>query len=106
MAPSSSHAPGKSHTNFQSRSRNKTRPKNSRNKDGEGPRNGRSLDDLKKEIQHATQLLDESPSLPANKRVELERAVAARRYDLAVLEYERRKQKMIKKYHKIRFFGM
>ena len=35
----------------------------------------------------------------------MERALAVDRQDLAVLEAERRRQKMIKKYHKARFFG-
>ena len=49
--------------------------------------------------------LDRSENLPADVRVEKERALAGYKLDLEKAEYEKRKQQMIKKYHMVRFFG-
>ena len=43
--------------------------------------------------------------MPADVRLSNERALKAYQQDLLAAEQERRRQKMIKKYHMVRFFG-
>ena len=65
-----------------------------------------SVNPLKKKIRDVSRLLSRSESLPAGVRVENERALASYKLELAEAMDERRRQKMIKKYHMVRFFGM
>ena len=50
--------------------------------------------------------MDHADDLPADVRIEDERALAAYEQELAAADAEKTKQKMIKKYHMVRFFGM
>jgi hypothetical protein len=61
---------------------------------------------FKKRIRDVTRRLDRSESLPANVRIEDERALTAFQQELASAEAEKIRRKMIKKYHMVRFFGM
>ncbi len=67
--------------------------------------NPSSINPLKKRIRDVTRLLERSENLPANVRVDNERALAVYRGELAAAQEEKQKQKMIKKYHMVRFFG-
>ena len=67
--------------------------------------NSKSVNPLKKKIRDISRLLDRSDNLPADVRLSNERALKAYQQDLLAAEQERRRQKMIKKYHMVRFFG-
>ena len=84
------------------KSSKRKRPSKQRQHD---PGDGTSTEDLKARIQEATSQLDGSQYLGSDERKELEWTVAECEQELASLEYERRRQKTIRKYHKIRFFG-
>jgi hypothetical protein len=64
-----------------------------------------SVNAIKKKIRDVTRKLERSDSLPANVRAEDERALAAYQQELADAEGEKIRNKMIKKYHMVRFFG-
>ncbi|KAH8595692.1 hypothetical protein B0O99DRAFT_661603 [Bisporella sp. PMI_857] len=63
-----------------------------------------SVNAIKKRIRDVTRRLERSDALPANVRIEDERALAGYEQELAVAEAEKTRQKMIKRYHKVRFF--
>lgn len=65
-----------------------------------------SVNTIKKKIRDVTRKLERAQDLPANVRLEDERALAAYQQELASAEAEKIRQKMIKKYHMVRFFGM
>jgi hypothetical protein len=65
-----------------------------------------SVNAIKKRIRDVKRRLERSENLPANIRVENERALAAYQLDLAAAEEEKTRQKMISKYHMVRFFGI
>ncbi|KAI9795167.1 MAG: 18S rRNA maturation protein [Peltula sp. TS41687] len=65
-----------------------------------------SINTLHKKIRDTTRLLQRSTKLGADVRQEKERARAGYEQDLAVANAEKRRQKLIGRYHKIRFFGM
>ena len=67
--------------------------------------NPASVNQLKRKIRNITRLLAHASNLPADVRIENERALAGYKQDLEVVEDGRRKAKMIKKYHMVRFFG-
>lgn len=69
------------------------------------PAHASSVNDVKKRIRDVTRRLERVGDLPANVRVEDERALAAYQQELAAAEAEKIRQKMIKKYHMVRFFG-
>jgi hypothetical protein len=64
-----------------------------------------SVNPLKKKIRDVSRLLNRSESLPAGARMDNERALASYKLELADAMDEQRRQKMIKKYHMVRFFG-
>lgn len=64
-----------------------------------------SVNAIKKRIRDVTRKLERSDSLPANVRAEDERALAQYQQELADAEIEKIRNKMIKKYHMVRFFG-
>jgi hypothetical protein len=64
-----------------------------------------SVNPLKKKIRDITRLLERSEDLPPGVRIEHERALASYKQDLVAADVEKRRQKMIKKYHMVRFFG-
>lgn len=64
-----------------------------------------SVNAIKKRIRDVSRRLERSDSLPANVRVEDERALAGYEQELAAAEAEKIRQKMIAKYHMVRFFG-
>ncbi|KAI9791664.1 MAG: 18S rRNA maturation protein [Piccolia ochrophora] len=63
-----------------------------------------SINTLRREIRSITRLLAHSQDLPADVRMENERALAAYNQEVEAVEQENRRQKMIKKYHMVRFF--
>ncbi|KAF7948393.1 uncharacterized protein EAE97_003804 [Botrytis byssoidea] len=63
-----------------------------------------SVNTIKKKIRDITRKLERAQDLPADVRVEDERALAAYQQELASAEAEKIRQKMIKKYHMVRFF--
>ena len=65
-----------------------------------------SVNAIKKRIRDVTRRLERSENAPADKKLEDERALAAYQQELASAEAEKIRQKMIKKYHMVRFFGM
>src|SRR4051794_28778712 len=64
-----------------------------------------SVNAIKKRIRDVTRRLERADDLPANVRIEDERALEVYHQELAVAEAEKLRQKMIKKYHMVRFFG-
>lgn len=64
-----------------------------------------SVNAVKKRIRDVTRLLSRSEDLPADVRLDNERALAAYQQELAAADEEKIRQKMIKKYHMVRFFG-
>jgi hypothetical protein len=60
---------------------------------------------IKKRIRDVTRKLERAEDLPANLRIEDERALATYQQELASAQAEKTRQKMIKKYHMVRFFG-
>ena len=65
-----------------------------------------SVNTIKKRIRDVKRRLERSQNLPATIRVEDERALATYEQELAAADEEKTRQKMIKKYHMVRFFGM
>ncbi|TGO07057.1 hypothetical protein BTUL_0338g00010 [Botrytis tulipae] len=63
-----------------------------------------SVNTIKKKIRDITRKLERAQDLPADVRAEDERALAAYQQELASAEAEKIRQKMIKKYHMVRFF--
>jgi hypothetical protein len=70
------------------------------------PAHAWSVNAIKKRIRDVTRRLERSEDLPANVKLEDERALVAYQQELAAAEAENMRQKMIKKYHMVRFFGM
>ena len=64
-----------------------------------------SVNTIKKRIRDVRRKIEHAEELPANVRDEAERALAVYEQDLAEAEAEKTRQKMIKKYHMVRFFG-
>lgn len=64
-----------------------------------------SVNAIKKRIRDVTRKLERKEDLPANVRAEDERALAAYQQELGSAQAEKTRQKMIKKYHMVRFFG-
>jgi hypothetical protein len=64
-----------------------------------------SVNTVKKKIRDVTRRLGHSDSQTATGRAEDERALAAYQQELEAAEHEKLRQKMIKKYHMVRFFG-
>lgn len=65
-----------------------------------------SVNAIKKRIRDVTRRLERSEDAPADKKLEDERALIAYQQELAAADAEKTRQKMIKKYHMVRFFGM
>jgi len=65
-----------------------------------------SVNAIKKRIRDVTRRLERADDLPANVRVDDERALTAYQQELAAADAEKSRQKMIKRYHMVRFFGM
>ncbi|KAI9875463.1 MAG: 18S rRNA maturation protein [Pleopsidium flavum] len=59
---------------------------------------------LKKKIRDTTRLLEHAENMPAGVRIENERALAGYKQELEAADEGRRKSKMIKRYHMVRFF--
>ena len=64
-----------------------------------------SVNAIKKRVRDVTRKLERAEDLPADVRAEDERALAAYQQELASAQAEKTRQKMIKKYHMVRFFG-
>ncbi|KAL9599359.1 MAG: hypothetical protein Q9219_003892 [cf. Caloplaca sp. 3 TL-2023] len=63
-----------------------------------------SVNALKSRIRDVTRVLEHAQDLPLHIRIEKERALAGYRQDLDKAQNDRDKQRMIKKYHMVRFF--
>ena len=63
-----------------------------------------SINPIKSKIRDVTRLLGNSDHLPADIRIEKERALAGYKQDLETALREKQKQHMIGKYHMVRFF--
>ncbi|CZT03639.1 related to rRNA-processing protein efg1 [Rhynchosporium agropyri] len=63
-----------------------------------------SVNAIKKRIRDVSRRLERSENAPADKKLEDERALIAYQQELADAEAEKIRQKMIKKYHMVRFF--
>jgi hypothetical protein len=64
-----------------------------------------SVNGIKKKIRDVTRRLERSEDIPANVRIDAERALAAYQQELADAEAQKLRNKMIGKYHMVRFFG-
>ena len=65
-----------------------------------------SVNAIKKRIRDVSRRLVRAKDLPATVRMEDERALEAYQQELAAADAEKSRQKMIKKYHMVRFFGI
>ncbi|KAH0552861.1 hypothetical protein GP486_006939 [Trichoglossum hirsutum] len=63
-----------------------------------------SVNPLKKRIRDLARLLERAEDMPADVRMDNERALAAHNQELAAAEAEKLKQKMARKYHMVKFF--
>lgn len=63
-----------------------------------------SVNTIKKKIRDVSRRLS-AENIPANVRIEDERALTAYQQELASAEHMKKRNKMIGKYHKVRFFG-
>ncbi|MCJ1465420.1 18S rRNA maturation protein [Pseudocyphellaria aurata] len=63
-----------------------------------------SISRLKKKIRDTTRVLNYSDKLPADVRIEKERALIGYQHDLDQVASKKRRKEMIKKYHMVRFF--
>ena len=61
---------------------------------------------IKKRIRDVRRRLEHADELPATVRDEDERALTTYEEELVQADAEKTRQKMIKKYHMVRFFGM
>lgn len=81
------------------------RPSNSDHTASDSP----SINRLKSKIRDTTRLLNRVETIPADVRIEKERALAGYQQDLEGAEEQaekhKRRQALIKKYHKVRFVG-
>lgn len=64
-----------------------------------------SVNALKSKIRDVKRVLEHARNLPLEVRIEKERALAGYRQDLEEAEHEKERQRMIKRYHMVRFFG-
>lgn len=64
-----------------------------------------SVNALKSKIRDVNRVLEHAQRLPLEVRIEKERALAGYRQDLEKAQHEKEKQRMIKRYHMVRFFG-
>ncbi|KAI4169222.1 MAG: hypothetical protein LQ348_007319 [Seirophora lacunosa] len=63
-----------------------------------------SVNALKSKIRDVNRVLEHAQRLPLEVRIEKERALAGYRQDLEKAQHEKEKQRMIKRYHMVRFF--
>ncbi|KAI4225630.1 MAG: hypothetical protein L6R36_003789 [Xanthoria steineri] len=63
-----------------------------------------SVNALKSNIRSVTRVLEHAQNLPLDVRIEKERALAGYKQDLEKVQHEKERQRMIKKYHMVRFF--
>ncbi|KAL8948358.1 MAG: hypothetical protein Q9222_005454 [Ikaeria aurantiellina] len=63
-----------------------------------------SVNALKTKIRDVTRVLQHAQDLPLDIRIEKERALAGYKQDLEKAQTEKERQRMIKKYHMVRFF--
>ncbi|KAI4138307.1 MAG: hypothetical protein LQ341_004732 [Variospora aurantia] len=63
-----------------------------------------SVNALKSKIRDVRRVLEHARNLPLEVRIEKERALAGYRQDLEEAEHEKERQRMIKRYHMVRFF--
>ncbi|KAL8773011.1 MAG: hypothetical protein Q9209_002031 [Squamulea sp. 1 TL-2023] len=66
--------------------------------------NSASVNALKSNIRSVSRVLEYSQNLPLDVRIEKERALASYKQDLEKARHEKERQRMIKKYHMVRFF--
>ncbi|KAL8757061.1 MAG: hypothetical protein Q9199_002502 [Rusavskia elegans] len=64
-----------------------------------------SVNALKSNIRSVSRVLEHAQNLPLDVRIEKERALAGYKQDLDKAQHEKERQRMIKKYHMVRFFG-
>ena len=67
--------------------------------------NSASFNALKSSIRSLSRVLEHEQNLPLDVRIEKERALAGYKQDLENAQHEKERQRMIKKYHMVRFFG-
>ncbi len=67
--------------------------------------NSASFNALKSSIRSLSRVLEHEQNLPLDVRIEKERALAGYKQDLEKAQHEKERQRMIKKYHMVRFFG-
>ncbi|KAL8803511.1 MAG: hypothetical protein Q9182_003112 [Xanthomendoza sp. 2 TL-2023] len=70
-----------------------------------GRSNTTSINALKSAIRNVSRVLDHDQNLPLKVRIEKERALAGYKQDLEKAQEGKGRQRMIKKYHMVRFFG-
>ncbi|KAI9785153.1 MAG: 18S rRNA maturation protein [Geoglossum umbratile] len=64
-----------------------------------------SVNPLKKRVRDLTRLLEHADNMPADVRMENERALSAHRQELAAAKMEKLKASLSKRYHMVKFFG-
>ncbi|KAI4278221.1 MAG: hypothetical protein LQ337_001162 [Flavoplaca oasis] len=85
------------------RSQKKRKPKSSQSTSIHS--NSTSVNVLKSNIRSVSRVLEHAQDLPLDVRIEKERALAGYKQDLEKAQHEKERQRMIKKYHMVRFFG-
>lgn len=64
-----------------------------------------SVNAIKSKIRDVTRVLEHAQDLPMDVRIEKQRALVGYKQDLEKAQKTKERQRMIKKYHMVRFFG-
>ena len=81
------------------------RPRLDASREASSEVNTKSVNALKGKIRDLARLLERSERLPADVRIEKERALTGYKSELEKLDEEKRRKDIIGKYHMVRFFG-
>ncbi|KAL9070573.1 MAG: hypothetical protein Q9157_005760 [Trypethelium eluteriae] len=64
-----------------------------------------AVNPLKERIRDIRRALSHKQNMPADRRLELERELSTKQFDLEIAQSDRHKQEMVGRYHMVRFFG-
>ncbi|WPG98624.1 Hypothetical protein R9X50_00141700 [Acrodontium crateriforme] len=87
-----------------SRKRRKVLPPTHTSGVGKSFKKAHTVNDLKSKVRSLRRLLEHSENLPANVRVEKERALQSAQFELEMEQLAKKRSDIIGRYHKVRFF--
>lgn len=86
-------------------SKKRKQSKNHKPKNGSGAALGQSLNEIKKRARDIERRFAKGDQLPADVQRNLERELAHCKGQIEDLQHKKKRNEMISKYHKVRFFG-